>query len=158
MIGEKRFIKFYIYIFFFSFSSLFLFAQDNLYNGKVFDFETKEPLPFTNIFIEGKSFGTVSNSQGEFVLDIEIIDDSDSIVFTYMGYDNFKVSIIDIGKFESVYLRKSLLKLPNVSVYAKNLSIKDIVKQIEINYEKNYPKRNFNSKIFFHNYLNISFS
>ena len=50
----KRFIKFYIYIFFLSCSPLFLFAQNNFFNGKVFDFETKEPLSFANIFIEGK--------------------------------------------------------------------------------------------------------
>ena len=158
MIGIKRFIKFYIHIFFLSCLPFFLFAQNNFFSGKVFDFDTKEPLPFTNIFIEGKSIGTISNSQGEFILDIEIVNNSDSIIFSYMGYENFKISIKDIKESESVYLRKSLLKLPNVSIYAQNLSVRDIIKLIEINYEENYPQKNFTSKIFFHNYLSILFS
>ena len=111
-----------------------------------------------NIFIEGKSIGTVSNSQGEFILDIEIANNNDSIIFSYMGYENFKISTKDIEEFEFIYLRKSLLKLPNVSIYAQNLSVKDIIKLIETNYIENYPQQNFRSKIFFHNYLNISFS
>lgn len=158
MIGLKRFIKFHIHFFLLSFLPSILFAQNSFYNGKIFDFETKQPLPFANIFIQGKSYGTVSNSQGEFILDIEIVNNSDTIVFTYMGYENFKVPIKDIKEFESVFLRKSFLKLPNVSIYSQNLSIKEIIKLIEKNYEKNYPKTDFKSKIFFHNYLNISFS
>ena len=154
----KKLIKFYIHICFLSCSPFFLFAQNNFFNGKVFDFETKEPLSFANIFIEGKSIGTVSNSQGEFILDIEIANNNDSIIFSYMGYENFKISTKDIEEFEFIYLRKSLLKLPNVLIYAQNLSVKDIIKLIEINYVENYPQQNFRSKIFFHNYLNISFS
>ncbi|HIF49029.1 MAG TPA: hypothetical protein EYQ68_03905 [Cytophagales bacterium] len=154
----KKLIKFYIHIYFLSCFPFFLFAQNNFFNGKVFDFETKEPLSFTNIFIEGKSIGTVSNSQGEFILDIEIANSNDSIIFSYMGYENFKISTKDIEEFEFIYLRKSLLKLPNVSIYAQNLSVKDIIKLIETNYIENYPQQNFRSQIFFHNYLNISFS
>ena len=154
----KKFIKFYIHICFLSCLPLCLFAQNNFFNGKVFDFETKEPLPFANIFIEGKSIGTVSNSQGEFVLDIKIANYNDSVIFSYMGYENFKISTKDIKEFEFIYLRKSLLKLPNLSIYAQNLSVKDIIKLIKTNYVENYPQKNFRSKIFFHNYLNISFS
>ena len=51
----KKLIKFYIHIFFLSCFPFFLFAQNNFFNGKVFDFETKEPLPFANIFIEDRS-------------------------------------------------------------------------------------------------------
>lgn len=153
----KKLIKFYIHIFLLCFP-ICLFAQNNFFNGKVFDFETKEPLPFANIFIEGKSIGTISNSQGEFALDLEIANNNDSVIFSYMGYENFKVSTKDIKEFESIYLQKSLLKLPNVSVYAQNLTAKDIIKLIETNYIENYPQNNFRSKIFFHKYLNISFS
>ena len=144
----KKLIKFYIHICFLSCFPFFLFAQNNFFNGKVFDFETKEPLSFANIFIEGKSIGTVSNSQGEFILDIEIANNNDSIIFSYMGYENFKISTKDIEEFEFIYLRKSLLKLPNVSIYAQNLSVKDIIKLIETNYVENYPQQNFRSKIF----------
>jgi len=158
MIGIKRFIKFYIHIFLLSCLPSILFAQNSFYNGQIYDFDTEEPLPFANIIIKDQSYGTVSNSQGEFVLDIENTNNYDTIIFTYMGYENFKVPIKDIKKFESVFLRKSFLKLPNVSIYSKNLSVKEIIKLIKINYEKNYPKTDFKSKIFFHNYLNISFS
>jgi|TARA_B110000881_G_scaffold210121_1_gene217142 hypothetical protein len=153
----KKLIKFYFHIFLLCFP-LCLFGQNNFFNGKVFDFETKEPLPFANIFIEGKSIGTISNSLGEFVLDLEIANNNDSVIFSYMGYENFKVSTKDIKEFELIYLHKSLLKLPNVSIYAQNLSVNDIIKLIETNYNENYPHHNFRSKIFFHNYLNISFS
>ena len=146
----KKLIKFYIHIFLLCFP-ICLFAQNNFFNGKVFDFETKEPLPFANIFIEGKSIGTISNSQGEFALDLEIANNNDSVIFSYMGYENFKVSTKDIKEFESIYLQKSLLKLPNVSVYAQNLTAKDIIKLIETNYIENYPQTILEVKYFFIN-------
>jgi hypothetical protein len=48
------------------------FAQENhlTISGKIIDKETTQPVPFANIGVSGKSMGTVSNQQGEFIIKI----------------------------------------------------------------------------------------
>ena len=100
--------------------------------------------------IDGKSIVT------SVVFDFPNGDDMEIACYDYskihgsQDHLNFKISTKDIEEFEFIYLRKSLLKLPNVSIYAQNLSVKDIIKLIETNYVENYPQKNFRSKIFFH--------
>jgi len=61
-------------------------SAQGLINGTVRDQETKQPLAFATIGLKGISFGTISNSQGEFTLRIpkNLIDSI--IVVSYLGY------------------------------------------------------------------------
>ena len=54
-------------------------AQTTRVSGKVFDSETKEPLPFVNIIFKGTRIGTTSDFDGNFLLSTS--EKVDSLVF-----------------------------------------------------------------------------
>ncbi|MEL6558747.1 MAG: carboxypeptidase-like regulatory domain-containing protein [Bacteroidota bacterium] len=61
-------------------------------SGQVIDKQTKEPLPFANVFIHNSQEGTVTDENGNFeiTLDIESVVE---IFVSYVGYNTFKKSI-----------------------------------------------------------------
>lgn len=59
-------------------------AQTTRVTGKVFDSETKEPLPFVNIIFKGTRIGTTTDFDGNYLLSTS--EKVDSIVFSYIGY------------------------------------------------------------------------
>ncbi|MBL0049895.1 MAG: carboxypeptidase-like regulatory domain-containing protein [Bacteroidetes bacterium] len=60
------------------------FSQVTRVSGRVFDSETKEPLPFVNIVFKGTRIGTTSDFDGNFLLTTS--EKVDSILFSYIGY------------------------------------------------------------------------
>lgn len=72
------------YILFLFLISLVSNAQNYTITGKVFDVDTKEPLPFVPVLIKGTTVGGTSDFDGKFT--IKTAKTGDSIVATYMGY------------------------------------------------------------------------
>ena len=46
---------------------LFMVAQNGTIKGRVFDKESNEPLPFTNIVVFGTNIGSISDLDGNFI-------------------------------------------------------------------------------------------
>lgn len=139
-------------------SSLFIvvcswaFAVDESLNGTVYDADTKEPLPFTNIVIEGTHNGTVANVDGQFVLDLSTVQGSDFIVFSYVGYESQKISVTDLMQTDAIYMKPATLGLNAVAVYSKELNADDILEKVVENYEANHPQPNQKQRVFYHKY------
>ena len=59
--------------------------EDNLVRvtGVVIDADDPKEIPYANIRIKGSNFGTVSNSEGNFSI---LMDLGDTLVFSYVGY------------------------------------------------------------------------
>ncbi len=68
----------------------FLFAQ-KLITGFIIDKETGEALPAANIQIEGTYQGTITNQNGQYVLEIETVPAT--ILVTYIGYASEQLTI-----------------------------------------------------------------
>jgi hypothetical protein len=66
------------------FISLTAYAQNYTITGKVFDVDSREPLPFVAVLIKGTTVGGTSDFDGRFVIKTAKI--GDSIVASYMGY------------------------------------------------------------------------
>ncbi len=66
-------------------------AQTYTITGKVFNAETKEPLPFVGIVLKGTYAGISSNYDGQFTIITN--SPSDSIIASYMGYKRFARAI-----------------------------------------------------------------
>ena len=66
--------------------------QDTLmykaYQGKVIDAKTKKPIVFANVYLDGTSIGTVTNSEGEFLLKIPKNIKKNVLGIAYLGYKN----------------------------------------------------------------------
>jgi hypothetical protein len=67
-------------------SPFLLSAQDIRIKGVVVDKESREPLPFCNIYIPQMQQGLSAGADGEF--EILLSEKTDSVLFYYLGYEN----------------------------------------------------------------------
>jgi hypothetical protein len=103
--------------------------------GKVIENSNGKPLPFSSVFIKGAAIGTVANDNGEFTFNIPFKYKSDTLIVSYIGYQNFYSVVKDIPDEITIRLNEAILNLEEVSVAAKknagneifNLAIKKIL-------------------------------
>lgn len=87
------------------------------------------PVSFASINVENKQMGTVSNNEGEFILQTFSLSDIDSVMISSVGFTTLKLNIGDLklknGKV--LEMQKSNFLLSEVIV--KPISIKDDLKK-----------------------------
>jgi hypothetical protein len=67
-------------------------AQGVTISGRIVDTETLDPLPFAHVFIDQTTIGTVSDANGEYI--IEHVENGDyKIVFSFLGYELYYKTI-----------------------------------------------------------------
>jgi hypothetical protein len=88
--------------------------------GKVISSETKEPLPFVNITFENSNVGTVTNFDGDFILDSKWA--TDHIKASFLGFEN-SVKKVEVGKNKKINfeLKPKSISLETVTVKAKKI-------------------------------------
>ena len=95
--------------------------QGQTITGKVVDAGTQEPLPFTNVFLNNTTIGTVTDINGEFNLTPIKEQGTYEIVFSYVGYNSYKTKVTvseGVLKMGSIKLVPSEIQLNTVSVAA----------------------------------------
>ncbi|MFD0797395.1 carboxypeptidase-like regulatory domain-containing protein [Maribacter chungangensis] len=132
-----------------SFLSLLLFtiyssqAQLN-YTGRIVDAKTQEPLPYVNIGIVDKGFGTVTDETGRFylVIDTQKFKKEDIVQISSLGYETIKIPIGQIKvadeDFPKIVMQPSDIQLEEVFLYSDAL-----VPITEFVGYRNYGERNF---------------
>lgn len=81
------------------------FSQEIILTGKITDSENLA-LPFVNIGIPKKHTGTVSKENGEYKLKIpSTILETDTVVFSYIGYKTINKSIADLKKQKAISIQ-----------------------------------------------------
>ncbi|KPL14984.1 MAG: hypothetical protein AMS23_09850 [Bacteroides sp. SM1_62] len=63
------------------------------FQGKVVDIQTGNPIIFASIFLSGTNIGTVSNSEGEFLIKIPMFLENKVIGISSIGYKNVEIPI-----------------------------------------------------------------
>lgn len=101
----------------------------------VLDAETREPIPFVNIGIFKKRFGTVSDENGRFTLQIPESLQKDSLSFSSVGYSVLSLPIRELMKnpLKEIYLLPKINQLQEVTVNSKKLKEKIKGERIAIN-------------------------
>lgn len=61
--------------------------------GRVIEKGTDEPLQFTNVFLLDKKIGTITNSEGDFCLNLKTFNGNDTLCISNMGYHLVKVPL-----------------------------------------------------------------
>jgi len=105
------------------------------------DTKEKYTIPYANILIKGKSIGTVSDGNGKFNLAYtNHLKKTDSIVFSFLGYQNKTISLFDFKNNSIVYLKTNVESLNEVVVSA-DLSSYDsyLMNQIIAHKKSNNP-------------------
>ncbi len=106
-------------IFIFTLLPIVLFAQQvTKIMGNVKDAQTKEALPFVNIYLKGTKAGTISDINGNYK--IETKEKSDSLIISFVGYERLAKKI-QIGRFQTINieLKPSAIALKEITVTTK---------------------------------------
>lgn len=90
--------------------------------GTVLDEASKEPLSYLQIGVVNKKIGVLSDEKGQFRLDSQKIEESDSLLFSYLGYEGKTILLKDLIKSPIVVLQKQVFDLPKINVAAAALT------------------------------------
>ena len=107
----------FTYIFLFFASSAI--AQIELKN-KILDLSTLMPLENASIYIENTTIGTISNSDGKFLLVVPNEYAKDSLVISSIGYKSFKTPVDEFDNQLEIYLQEDIASLDEVVLIAES--------------------------------------
>ncbi len=100
-------------------------------SGKIIDDKTGDPLPGTTIAVKGKSYGTISNIEGEFTIEIQSADDI--LLVSFIGYNTREFQVKNVS-FLNIRMQESYIEMSDVVVTA--LGIKREEKAIGYSIQK----------------------
>lgn len=95
-----------------------VFSQVELKN-KVVDFATMMPIESASIYVKNTTTGTVSNSDGKFVLLIPNEFANDTLVISSIGYKSFKSAVKDFDNSMDIFLEEDVASLDEIVLVAE---------------------------------------
>jgi len=107
--------------------------------GKVIDKETHKPIIFATVFITNTRIGTVTNSDGEFLIKVPSILTQGKIGITHLGYSTLTVSISSLESDGNV-LELSPAPYPIKEVVIRTDDPLELMRQAVINIPENYSE------------------
>ncbi len=96
-------------------------------SGQVKDSESGKQIAFVNIGVLRTDIGTISGLDGVFSLNLSKATDSDTLRFSYIGYESFDLSVGSIRKhgfLGDVQLKEKIIELEEVTITSYRLSPK----------------------------------
>ncbi|WP_418513896.1 carboxypeptidase-like regulatory domain-containing protein [Corallibacter sp.] len=100
----------------YSFSTI---AQTELKN-KIVDFTSFLPIENASVYIQNTTIGTVSNSDGKFVLSVPQEYQNDTLVVSSIGYKSFKTPVKEFDNSLEIILEEDVASLSEVLIVADN--------------------------------------
>lgn len=109
--------------------------------GKILDLESHESVSFASVSVLGQLMGTVSNENGEFVLKIPENLCNDTLIISYLGYQNYFTAISGLDSVEHLfYLKRNFVPIQEVII--RNEEPKSIVRKAIESMSDNYSAKN----------------
>lgn len=123
------------------------YAQPEL-NGLIVDKESGDVMPYAQVQISSRAFGTLSNLEGVFELQLLASDLNDTLEFSYLGYTKLKIPVQDylysniskVAMSKEVYAIKELVIKPKTAREYVQIAIQ--------NTPKYYTSYDVNSTLF----------
>lgn len=106
-------------------------------SGSILD-ESNQPIPFVHVSLERTGYGTVTNLNGEFTLNIPSSAYDKNLVTSCIGYVSRKVLVKSGVTSYMIVLKESIQELDNIVVTPKD-DAREIVKLAIENIPANYP-------------------
>lgn len=99
------------------------------HKGKIIDSDTKKPLVFATVSLQGTNISTISNTEGKFLLKIPKENHRGNIVISFLGYKSQIIALEDLKKNKSlIRLKVSVTELSEVDIIIPK-SARELVKQ-----------------------------
>lgn len=86
--------------------------------AKIVDKVSRKPIPYTNIYLVNSNIGTISNSDGEFILKVPVNMSGALIRVSYMGYKNQDLTI------DKIHEQNNIIELTTEVITLKELVIR----------------------------------
>jgi hypothetical protein len=137
-----------VFIFLFTHSvSAQLFIQ-----GKIFDSESRNPLPYAHIVLLNENIGTLSNNDGYF--EIKSGNNIAHLQISYVGYETKLVdrTLNDTKKDEVIYLTPKVFTINEVVISPDR--IESLIKALYNNY-KNKKNNQYSAEAFYRDYSTV---
>ena len=114
---------FSIAIFFFSLNCFNVLIGQTI-KGVVIEEETGELLEFVQVGVVGENVGCLTNEKGQFILEVNALEEEGSLIVSYLGYQR---KIVPVKHFEKdillkIYLTKEIYALPDATILASKFS------------------------------------
>ncbi|MFZ4400628.1 MAG: DUF5686 family protein [Bacteroidales bacterium] len=135
----QNYNKIYILTLFFTLTSFFTFAQENLVKGKVVNAKTGEPLAFVNLIASNSGKGCSTDIDGKFSLkqNEPII----SLKLSYVGFETKVVTITGNKNDLIIRLQEKQLELKEVVIVAGENPAHRIIRNVMENRDLNNPEK-----------------
>ncbi len=119
-------------------------------SGKVVDFATFQPIDNASIYIQNSTIGTVSNSDGRFLLSVPSEMQVDTLVISSIGYKSFKTTLADFDGANDVFLEEDIAALDEVLLIAETRpkTGNDIILRAIAELSDNLPEQPYLQKVF----------
>jgi hypothetical protein len=105
--------------------------------GRIVDVRTGNPIIFANVYLEGTNIGTVSNSDGEFIIKIPLFIENKTIVISSIGYKNIDLLFdrLDPG-YNLIKLEPNPIPIEEVTII--NRDARELLKAALMKIPENY--------------------
>ncbi len=123
------------------------FCQNKVIKGTVVS-DNKTPIAYANVWVKNTSIGTITNSQGQFVLKIPEKYTKNSINISYMGYSTFEKKISQLSGNILVVLKIEQSKIPTINIVADDF-VESILKKAYVSIADNYPTEPKEYQVFY---------
>src|SRR5690606_15448301 len=99
------------------FSGLYVLSQTEIKNS-VLDSGTFSPLESASVYVKNTTIGTITNTDGKFVLVVLERYQSDTLVISSIGYKSYKVPVNEFDSSFDVYLEPDVASLDEILLVA----------------------------------------
>jgi len=89
--------------------------------GRIVNIRTGNPVIFANVYLAGSNIGTVSNSDGEFIIKIPLLIENKTLVISNIGYRNTELSMDELDpEHNLIKLEPIPIPIEEVTIIHKN--------------------------------------
>jgi len=116
-------------------------ARDSIavYQGKIIDADSRLPIMYASIFVEGTNVGTVANAEGEFMLKVPL-NNGGRIGFSHLGYKTIFIPRNEMKASGNVIaLKPEIVSLQEIIVRVEDPEL--IIRGALANISKNYSRK-----------------
>lgn len=113
---------------------------NNVITGVVLDIDRQIALPYTNIYVLHRNKGVISNEKGHFSINIDGLDNADTIRFQYIGFKTQSITIGELDTFSIISLKEEIINLSEALIFGSTPNARSIVKKVLQYKDSNYRK------------------
>ncbi len=131
--------------------SVLLSAQETTtFKGFILDSEKNIPIENVNISVVNSSIGSISNSDGGFIINSPSNIKSKFLLISHLGYQSKKIELDSLKNNDIILLTRVYFELEEVAInsHKSDLTANQIINKVFENYANNFPNEPFIAKGF----------